>query len=66
MEPEETIMLQSKVNRLIPIGLLMLAGCLMLHVLMRGHYSESAAGFLIGIAMVFIVFGFVGLRGGAT
>jgi hypothetical protein len=44
----------------------MLAGGLMLHVLMRGDYYESASGFLIGIALVFIVFGFVGLKGGAT
>jgi hypothetical protein len=58
--------LPGKVNRLIPIGLLMLAGGLMLRVLMRGDYSESASGFLIGIALVFIVFGFVGLKGGAT
>ena len=59
-------MLQSKMNRLIPIGLLMLAGGLMLHLLRRGDYSESASGFLIGIALVFIVFGFVALKGGAT
>ncbi len=57
-------MLQSKVNRLIPIGLLMLAGGLVLRTLMHGNYSESAAGFLIGIALVFIVFGF--LKGGGT
>ena len=59
-------MLISKVSRLIPVSLLMLAGGLMFHVLMRGDYSESAAGFLIGIALVFIVFGFVGLKSGAT
>lgn len=58
-------MLQTKVNRLLPIGLLMLAGGLMLYVSMRGDYSEFAAGFLMGVALVCVVFGCIGLKGGA-
>jgi hypothetical protein len=57
-------MLQSKANRLIPVGLLMLAGGLMLRVLVSGPRSESASAFLMGIALVFIAFGF--LKGNGT
>ena len=44
--------------------LLMLAGGLMLRVLVSGPRSESASAFLMGIALVFIAFGF--LKGNGT
>jgi len=58
--------LQSKLNRLQPIGLLMLGGGLLLRIWTKGDYSESAAGFLIGVSIVFIVVGFARRWPGAT
>lgn len=52
-------MLQRKLNRLLPIGLLMLATGLLLHNWMHGRYTEFAGGFLIGMAAVFMIAGFV-------
>jgi hypothetical protein len=46
-----------KLNRLLPIGLLFLAAGFMLHLWTKGDYFESAAGFLIGISIVFILLG---------
>jgi hypothetical protein len=51
--------LQRKLNRLLPIGLLMLATGLLLHNWMHGRYTEFAGGFLIGMAAVFMIAGFV-------
>jgi hypothetical protein len=53
-------MSMKKLNRLLPIGLIMLSAGLGLHIWTRGDYSESAAGFLIGISLVFVIAGFVG------
>ena len=47
-----------KLNRLRPIGWLMLAAGLWLHIGMRGDYAQSVSGFLLGISVVFIGFGF--------
>lgn len=48
----------AKLNRLLPIGTILLAAGLGLHIWTHGDYSESASGFLIGIAVVFIIAGF--------
>lgn len=49
-----------KFRRLFPIGLILLAAGLALHIWTHGDYTESAAGFLIGISIVFIIAGFFG------
>jgi hypothetical protein len=46
-------------NRLIPIGSLMLASGLVLHNWMHLRYSEFAGGFLIGMSCVFLIAGFI-------
>ncbi len=52
-------MLQRKINRLLPIGLLMLSGGLILRNFVHGRYFDFAAGFLIGMSIVFMIAGFV-------
>jgi hypothetical protein len=52
--------LHRKFNRLIQIGLLMLAGGLILHNWVHGRYTEFAGGFLIGMSIVFMIAGVVG------
>jgi hypothetical protein len=52
-------------NRLLPIGLLMLAAGLWLHIGMRGDYAQSVSGFLLGISLVFIGCGFWSQKSGA-
>ncbi|HEV2396993.1 MAG TPA: hypothetical protein VGS27_08635 [Candidatus Sulfotelmatobacter sp.] len=58
-------MLADKKKRLLPMGLIALAAGLILHNWLRGDYADSAAGFLIGISIVFMIFAFVG-RGRRT
>lgn len=53
-------MLQRKLDRLLPIGILMLATGLVLHSWGHGRHMEFAGGFLIGMAAVFMIAGFVG------
>jgi hypothetical protein len=43
---------------LLPAGLLMLSGGLILHNSMHGRYADFAGGFLIGMAIVFMIAGF--------
>lgn len=52
-------MLQRKWNRLVPTGLLMLAGGLLLHNFEHGRHLEFLAGFLIGMSIVFVIAGFL-------
>jgi len=52
--------LQRKLNRLLPIGLLMLATGLVLHNWVHGRYTDFVGGFLIGMAAIFMIAGFVG------
>ncbi len=60
-------MLHRKITRLFPAGVLMLSVGLLLHNFIGGRYTEFAAGFLIGMAAVFIIAGSVGrLRGSAS
>jgi len=56
----EGTVLQNKLGRLVPSGLLMLAAGLVLHNFMHARYSEFASGFLIGMSLVFMIAGFVG------
>ncbi len=53
-------MLHRKFNRLVPIGLLMLSGGLILHNWVHGRYTEFAGGFLIGMSVVFMIAGVMG------
>jgi hypothetical protein len=48
-----------KMNSLLPIGMLMLAGGLILHNFTHARYSEFTGGFLIGMSLVFMIAGFV-------
>ncbi len=57
---KEVRVLHRKFNRLIQIGLLMLAGGLILHNWVHGRYTEFAGGFLIGMSIVFMIAGVVG------
>ena len=61
----EVCVSRSKLNRLLPIGLLMLAAGLWLHIGMRGDYAQSVSGFLLGISLVFIGCGFWSQKSGA-
>jgi hypothetical protein len=58
--------LQRKLNRLIPIGLMMLASGLILHNWVPGRYTEFAGGFLIGMSIVFMIAGIAGRSRGVT
>jgi hypothetical protein len=51
-----------KVRRLIPIGLLMLSCGLILNNWTHTKYSHFAGGFLIGMAIVFMIAGMVKQR----
>lgn len=52
-------MIQRKVKRLLPVGLLVLSIGLILHNWTHGHYWEFAGGFLIGMSIVFMIAGFI-------
>lgn len=52
-------MLQRNSKFLMPIGLLMLAGGLILHNFAPGRHLEFLAGFLIGMSIVFVIAGFL-------
>jgi hypothetical protein len=52
-------MVRRKLNRFIPVGLLLLCVGITLRSWMHTRYSAFAAGFLMGIALVFIIAGFV-------
>ena len=41
-----------------PVGLLMLAAGLILHMFVHARYTEFASGFLIGMSLVFMIAGF--------
>jgi hypothetical protein len=46
-----------KMNHLLPTGLLMLSGGLIMRNYVHGRYSDFAAGFLIGMSIVFMIAG---------
>ena len=47
--------LRSKLKVLLPMGLLMLSGGLILHNWTHGGYIDFASGFLIGMSIVFLI-----------
>jgi len=49
----------SKLNRLLPMGLLMLGAGLLLDTWMRGDHAQSVSRFWLATPAVFIRFGFV-------
>lgn len=53
---------RGKVNTFIPIGLLALMAGLFIRLFTHGRYADGSAGFLIGMSLVFIIFGFVQQR----
>lgn len=57
---KDITVLQRRLTRLLPIGVLILAAGLLLHNFLHARYSEFAAGLFIGISAVFIIAGTVG------
>jgi hypothetical protein len=57
---------QDKLNRLLPVGLVMLATGLFLRNFAHGHFSNFGAGILIGMSLVFMIAGFVRLSRNAS
>lgn len=49
---------QRKINRLVPVGLLLLMAGIFLQHFTHERYSDFAGGFLMGVALVFLIFGF--------
>ena len=48
-------MLKKNLDRLFPVGALMLSGGLLLQDFLHAHSTESATGFLIGMSIVFLI-----------
>jgi hypothetical protein len=59
-------MFQTKLNRLLPVGLLLLAAGVFLHNFTHARSSEFASGLLIGMSLVFLIAGFVSRSRNAT
>lgn len=55
-------MSRKRISQLVPLGVVLLASGLLLHNWMHGDYADSISGFLIGVSLVFIVFGFVRIK----
>lgn len=55
-----------KLNRLLPIGMMVLAAGLFLRSFAHGHISNFGAGFLIGMSLVFMIAGLVRISRKAT
>jgi hypothetical protein len=51
----EIPVLKKNRERLFPVGALMLSGGLLLHNFLHAHSTEFAAGFLIGMSIVFLI-----------
>lgn len=49
-----------RMNIFVRVGLLALAAGLLVRLFTHASYSEFAAGFLIGLSIVLIIFGLVG------
>jgi hypothetical protein len=47
-----------KISRFVPVGLLALVAGILLQHFTHGRYSDFAGGFLMGMALVFLIFGF--------
>jgi hypothetical protein len=50
---------QRKFSRFVSIGLLALAAGILLRLFIHANYTEFVAGFLIGLGIVLLIFGFV-------
>jgi hypothetical protein len=50
-------MSQRKINRSVPVGLLVLMAGIFLQHFTDERYSDFAGGFLMGVALVFLIFG---------
>jgi hypothetical protein len=48
---------QRKINRFVPVGLLLLMAGILLQHFTHERYSDFAGGFLMGVALVFLIFG---------
>ena len=48
---------QRKINRFVPIGLLLLMAGIFLQHFTHERYSDFAGGFLMGVALVLLIFG---------
>jgi hypothetical protein len=48
---------QHKISRFVPVGLLVLVAGIFLQHFTHGRYSDFAGGFLMGMALVFLIFG---------
>ena len=46
-----------KISRFVPVGLLVLVAGIFLQHFTHERYSDFAGGFLIGVALVFLIFG---------
>ena len=57
--PGRKIVLYDKLNRLLPVGLLLLAAGLILHNFAQGRATNFTAGFLIGMSLVFLIAGVI-------
>ena len=55
-------MSRRKISQLVPLGVVLLASGLLLHNWMHGDYADSISGFLIGVSLVFIGFGFARMK----
>lgn len=55
-------MSRRKLNPFTQVGMLALAAGLVLRACTHFHYSEFAAGFLIGLSLVFMIFGLIQQR----
>jgi hypothetical protein len=49
---------QRKISRFVPVGLLALVGGIFLQHFTRERFSDFAGGFLMGMALIFLIFGF--------
>jgi uncharacterized membrane protein YfcA len=50
-------MVQRKVNFLVPVGMLGIAAGIILARYTHANYSDFAGGFLMGVSLVFMIFG---------
>ena len=48
---------QRKINRFVPVGLLLLMAGIFLQHFTHERYSDFAGGFLMGVALVVLIFG---------
>ncbi|MGA8212190.1 MAG: hypothetical protein WB799_01250 [Candidatus Sulfotelmatobacter sp.] len=50
-------MSQSRISPFVPVGLLALVAGIFLQHFTHGRYSDFAGGFLMGMSLVFLIFG---------